>query len=297
VLVVTVAAVVVVAEVIPVSVGTLSARSGIVLGTVVEVLLCVAAVAGGIVVLREARRRREGTTFLGALENGLATFLPRRTAHLVLLEPLLWKALFDLTRGRSRRDRAAITFSYWRQLQGFLVVLGVLSAVELVAVDVLVGVVWGSHWWAWLVVAVHAYGLALLAGLVASFVTRPHRIERGELVFADGCLLEGRVRLKDIVGVRRVREPAPGLGGRSGLVLRDDGTGALVAFGPVASVRLELVPGARVTWWGRDVPDGVRTVTISADDPDGLVAALVGASRGGACADGARRAPRTRPEA
>ncbi len=285
------------ADAVLVSTGALGVRSGVVLGTAVEALLWAGALAGGIAVLREARRRRRGgATFLRALEDGLATVLPRRVAHVLLLEPLLWKALVHLATGRSR-GRRATTFSYWRQLEGFLVVLAVWSVVELVAVGVVLGVVWGRHWWAWLVVAVHAYGLVLLAGLVASLVTTPHRIEGGELVFADGCLLEGRVRLEDVATVRRVRETAPGFGGRTGLVLSADGRDALVAFGPTASVRVDLVPGARVTWWGREVPDGVRSVTLSADDPQRFVEAVTGAAGDAGRANGSRRDPRPRPEA
>lgn len=38
--------------------------------------------------------------------------MPRNVAHVLLLEPQLWKALALLVSGRARRRRAG-TFSYW----------------------------------------------------------------------------------------------------------------------------------------------------------------------------------------
>ncbi|MDA8279418.1 MAG: hypothetical protein M0Z63_03200 [Actinomycetota bacterium] len=94
--------------------------------------------------------------------------------------------------------------------------------------------------------------------------------------WADGCLLEGRIKLDDIESVHQVKAVVPGFGGRTGLQVEDDGHTALIAFGPNASVRLSLRQGRRIEWWGRDVTEHVRTITFSADNPQQLVATLRG---------------------
>ncbi|MHB8295744.1 MAG: hypothetical protein ACYDH5_14200 [Acidimicrobiales bacterium] len=210
----------------------------------------------------------------------MSKLMPRKVARVLLLEPQLWKALALLVSGRARRRRAG-TFSYWHAMMGLMLIVSIWSAVEFVGVTTLVGLLWGDHWWAWLIIGLHAYGFIWLMGLFASFVTVPHRIEGDEFVFADGCLLEGSVKLDDIAAAERVKEVSPGFGGRSGLVLKDGGHSALIAFGPQVSVRLTLKPGARVDWRGREVGAGVRSVALSADDPEALLNALVGHVGGG----------------
>jgi len=165
-------------------------------------------------------------------------------------------------------------------MKGLLLIVSIWSVVEFVGVSTLVGLIWGNHWWAWLIVGLHAYGIIWLMGLLASFVTTPHRIEGDEFIFADGCLLEGSVKLDDIARVEQVKEIQPGFGGRTGLVLKDGGHSALFAFGPQVSVRLTLKPGARVDWRGRDVDADVRSVAFSADDPQALINALQAQAQG-----------------
>lgn len=266
--------IVLIADVILVASGVLSVRKGVVYGAAIEALVWVLAISRAIVAIRQYRRSRQsGMTFLRAVEDGLAKLVPRKVAHVVLLEPQLWKALALFVTGRAARLRHG-TFSYWHGMRSFVLVLSVWSIVEFAGVSLLIGFIWSDHWWAWFIIAVHAYGIIWLLGVLASFVTMPHRIEKDEFVLADGCLLEGRVKLHDIASIQQVKATVPGFGGRTGLVLQDGGRDALIAFGPSASVRLCLRPGGKVQWWGRDIDADVRTITFSADDPRQLVDAL-----------------------
>lgn len=268
--------VVVIADVALVASGVLSVRNGVMFGAATEALVWVLAISRAVIGVREYRHSRQrGVTLLRAVEDGLAKLVPRKVAHVLLLEPQLWKALALFVTGRATRPKEG-TFSYWQGMKTFMLIVSVWSIVEFVGVSLLVGLLWGDHWWAWLIVAIHAYGIVWLLGLLASFVTTPHRIEDDEFVLADGCLLEGRIKLDDIESVHQVKAVVPGFGGRTGLQVEDDGHTALIAFGPNASVRLSLRQGRRIEWWGRDVTEHVRTITFSADNPQQLVATLRG---------------------
>ena len=108
----------------------------------------------------------------------------------------------------------------------------------------------------------HAWAAVELTGVYAGLATRPHLLDGEALLIRDGHGPQIRVPLADIVSARRIDEP---VGGRSGLVV--DGARATLAHSR-ATVLLRVDPALAVG------DDAVRTVQLTADEPDRLLAAL-----------------------
>jgi len=170
------------------------------------------------------------------------------------------RTVLALVRWIGRRVPAGFTYHRGMRRMVGLLAVGVLA--EGVIVDLLLAAILPGTPWPWIVLALHVWAAVELTGVYAGLATRPHLLDDETLLLRDGHGPEIRVPLADIVSVRRIDEP---VGGRSGLVV--DGGRATLAHSR-ATVQLRVDPAI-------DVGEGtVRTVRLTADEPDRLLAAL-----------------------
>jgi len=124
--------------------------------------------------------------------------------------------------------------------------------------------------WVWVGAGVHLYALAWLAGLWASFPTRPHVLGDDALYARDGVFTEVVVPYTAIHGARVVRGSNLG---RSGFKIDPERRAATLALGDTTVV-LDLDPGVQPLVNGDRPPGPVATLAISVDRPQDFVQAL-----------------------
>lgn len=257
-----------VSELVLVWSGLVGVREAVIVAVVVEVGLAMTAVSGGIAGVRRFRAGRvDGKDGWLAAEDGLAQLMPRKAAHVVLLEARIWACLVRVLRSNRQPPRGAYTYS--RGLRPLLLVVLGLVVVEGAVVELVLGFLLGNNVWVWIVAALHLYAVVWFAGLIASLTYRPHLVGAHALLLRDSVFNEVTVPYEAIADVRSVTRPNLG---RSGFTV-DEGSGsALLAYGD-ATVRLSLRPSLAVRLNGR--PTGPLTeLAVSADDPAAFVRAV-----------------------
>ncbi|MGY2127722.1 hypothetical protein [Blastococcus sp. SYSU DS0617] len=191
-----------------------------------------------------------------------ATSLARRAVE---MEIGIWQSLYRFAFRRPRVPAGATGFTYHRSVLAVLVTFIVVSALELVVVDVLV------HRWPFVripLLVVGIWGLLWMFGLLAAMVTRPHAVgpEGIRVRYATDVDVALPWNTIDAV-VRRTRtreDKAPRLApGADALELwMQDRTNVDVELDQPLQVRL---------------PEGtetVRRISLFADDPTAFLAAV-----------------------
>jgi hypothetical protein len=251
----------VIVEIVLVRAGTLSVSSAILIVVAVEALLAVTAIARGLGAVRAFRagraRGRDGWT---AALDGLAEVLPRPVARLLIIEARMWVCL---ARWPAHRRPRPSTFGYGAALRPIMrIVLG-LAIGEGALVEVILFLTLGhGSAWAWIALALHAYGLVWIGGFLGSFSVVPHRVDERWIILNDSVFTALRIPIEQVDAVVTRRRSNFG---RSGFRVVDGA--ALLAYGD-ASVRIVL------TGSGEPVADGVHTIDVTADDPDAFVGAV-----------------------
>jgi hypothetical protein len=175
-------------------------------------------------------------------------------------ERAAYRSLGRLLTGRWRRG-----FTWHVAQLPAMVVFGVLSVGEIVALDLLI------PWpWTWLRIAVLAVGLwgaVLTLGIVAATIVRPHLADPEGLVIRAGVDGEWRIAWAEVGGVRRIRASPEGRG-----VQLADGV-LTAAVSSQVNVELLLARPVPLALPGRE-PQEVRTVRCFADDPAAMIAAV-----------------------
>lgn len=246
--------------------GILSLLNAVIIIVLVELMLILIAISRGVVAVRAFRTgRADGRDRWVAAEDGLAELVPRRLAHVLLIEARVWVCLvLWLTRSRPRGR----TFGYGASMRSLMrIALGLVIVEGAVVEAVLAAVLGRANPWVWVALGLHVYGLILIAGFLGSLSVLPHEIGRGLLVLHDSVFATVSVPLEAIESARVRRH---GHFGRSGFKV-EDGTG-LLAYGD-ATVRIALVPGATVHVGSRRAP-APRYIDVTTDDPETLVRAL-----------------------
>lgn len=126
----------VVVEVVLAWSGLLRIRTAVLVGVLLEVLLWVTAASRMITAGRLFRAgRTAGVDVWQAAEDGLAQLVPRRLAHVILIEPRLWMSLGRWIAGRHDGQRSPSSYRYDSVLRpllwaviGFVVVEGLISS-------------------------------------------------------------------------------------------------------------------------------------------------------------------------
>lgn len=258
------------AEVALVWSGLLGWRLAVAIGVGLEAALWLTALSrAGVGVTRYRRARAGGADIWVAAEEGLAALVPRPLAHFVVLEPRLWVCLMRWLSGH-HDGRRADAFAYHRQIGPLLGVAIVLVVIEGAVLDAVLAVVLPGTPWVWAVLGLHVYGLAVLAGIYASFVTRPHLVREDWIVLRDGAFREIVLTRSAVITARVERRANLG---RSGFKQPTRAEPAILALGDATvlltldashAVRVEGFPSGRVP----------HHLAITADDAGGFVRAL-----------------------
>jgi hypothetical protein len=188
--------------------------------------------------------------------------LLRRAAR---FEAGTWRALARWVARRPDVPPGSTPFGYHQQLVAPSLVLAGVSAVELVAVDVLVP--WPWTWLRLVVLAVGVWGLLLTLGTGAAAVVYPHLVTGEGLRVRAGAGTDLTVPWDAVAGVRRVRRAHAGVRAvrvDDGVLSAGAGNATTVAVALTRPLTAHLPGGAaRVT-----------AVHLPADDAAGLAAAV-----------------------
>lgn len=257
----------IIAEIILVRAGVLdlSTAIGVVVG--IEGLLLLVAGRQIIVAVRRYRRdRAEGLDLRSALEDGIAVFLPRKLARIVVLEPLLWACLAKWALRKNRLGQGEFQYHKKSPIGPLLLVIVFTTPVEVLLFELLIP--WA--WLRWLLLIAAIYALFWAFAFYASIVVLPHRLERAGVRLRYGVLADTVIPYDAIAAVEH--QPLRS-GGGDGLRLDQQTDAALIAVGGRTSVTLHLrSPHALNGLIGATAP--VQTIRVAADDAEGLTRAL-----------------------
>ena len=245
----------------------LEAREALLVAVALEALLLAAGAGGMLLVLRRFRERRaKGVERWRALEEALSLVMPGVAARLIVTEQLVFWCLLRWALGRRTGPARKGEFGYHRRssLRTILPLVILLSPAELGATHLLAHLL--SPWppLKWVLLALGVYALLWLAGLYASLILLPHRMEEDGLRLRYGAhaevfvpyaeIEEVEVRPLSPAGSGRGLFPAEGLiwsseegvllipvGGKTDLSLRLrsplEGRGLFRSLGPAAKIR------------------------------------------------------------
>jgi hypothetical protein len=225
---------------------------------------------GGWQVARAVRRYRQdraaGLEVWAAVEEGMAVFVPRKVARLLVLEPQLWMCLL-LWIFRRRRPTAS-DFSYHKNsIFGVMLIACFFSApIEILLFELLIP-------WPWLrlmLLIASLYTLFWVLGYYAALVVRPHRLEDERLRLRFGLFADERL---PYVALDRLAREQRTVKKRQGLSLSADQTTAFLSMDGKTDVTLHLVTPQRLRG-ASSVPAPVTTFCVAVDDSKRFVEAL-----------------------
>ncbi|KQT94672.1 hypothetical protein ASG49_07525 [Marmoricola sp. Leaf446] len=203
----------------------------------------------------------------------LRTRLLGLAGRALVLEVRMYDSILRLLLRRPAIAAGATGFRYDAPTRLLVVVFIVVSAVELVVVDVLVHR-WPLVRFPFLVLGI--WGLVWMVGLLCSLLVRPHTVGPGGLVVRDGMDLDVTLPWEAVDMVRTRRRSYADKPPR---VLADQGSRVLVvAVSQETDVEVVLARPRTVRLPGRRTVE-VDAVRLWADDPAALVAAATSAQR------------------
>jgi hypothetical protein len=192
--------------------------------------------------------------------------LGRALRAAVRAERDVWLSIGRLLLRRPRVPSGASAFRYDAPVRTILVIFLVLSAVEVVILDLIV------HPWPWVripLLVLGLWGVLWMAGLLAAHLTRPHAVGPEGIRARSATAVDADLRWEDVAAVSRsrdVEEKAP--------KVREEANGPTLALRMQNEtnllVELERAVPVRL---GDDVVR-VRAVRLWADDPDAFLAAV-----------------------
>jgi hypothetical protein len=255
-------------EIALVGAGRLSVGDAIVIVVAVEILLVVTAIGRGFDAVRAYRTGRvQGRDGWAAALDALAEVLPRPVARILVIEIRMWVCLF---RWPAQRRPVPPMFGYGAALRPVARIVLALVIGEGALVEMVLFFVLGhGSAWVWIALALHVYGLVWIGGFVGSLSVVPHRVDERWVTLNDSVFMTLRIPLDRVEAVMtRHRSNF----GRSGLRVVDGA--ALLGYGDT-TVRIVLAGDTPLRWdSSTPVADTVRTIDLTADDPDGFVAAV-----------------------
>ena len=188
----------------------------------------------------------------------------------LVLEVRMYDSILRLVARRPAVPAGASGFRYDAPTRLLIVVFILVSAVELVVVDVLVHR-WPLVRFPFLVLGI--WGLVWMVGLLCTHLVRPHVVGPAGVTVRDGMDLDVHLPAASVTGVTRRRRSYAEKPPR---VLTDQGSRVLVvAVSQETNVDLVLGHPVTVRLPGRRRAE-VDAVRLWADDPAGFVAAATG---------------------
>lgn len=244
--------------------GLLDARTGLLVGVGLELLLGVVVVAE-VRVFRAAYRRglASGRTRRESTVHGMEAAWPPIVLRLARAEIGLFRSLWWAVRRRRAVAPDELPIPYCDRFTVMVWAVCCLGALELGVVHVLT-----ARWPAvqWSLFAVGVYALLWVLGFGQSLRQHPHLLRTGELVLRFGHFRSTRVPLDGLVAVRGGAES----GHARNLVRGDDGL-VLAVMGDT-NVDLRFDPAVDVQVDGRPHPS--TRIRFYADDPRAVVRLL-----------------------
>lgn len=193
--------------------GRLDIGAAVGVAVAVEVLLVLTAVGRARAAVRSVRgARATGRDIWSASEDGLAQLMPRRLAHLILIEVRHWAALGRWLTGR-HDGQEPMAFGYHQGMRPLIWVIVALVAVEGAVVELVLLIALPHTPWPWISLALHVYSLILVIGLLAAMITRPHLLVGEELRLRDGVFAEIVIPVAAIRGARATHHSNMGRSG------------------------------------------------------------------------------------
>jgi hypothetical protein len=244
--------------------GLVDARTGLLVGVALELLLAVVVVAE-VRVFRAAYRRglAEGRTRRESAVLGLEVAWPPIVLRLGRAEVGLFRSLWWAVRGRRAVAADELPIPYGDRFTVMVWAIGCLGALELGIVHVLT-----ARWPAvqWSLFALGVYALLWVVGFGLSLRQHPHLLRGGELVLRFGHFRSTRVPLTGLAAVRGGAES-----GHARNLVRDDDGLVLAVMGDT-NVDLRFDPPVDVQVDGPPHPS--TRIRFYADDPRAVVRLL-----------------------
>jgi hypothetical protein len=243
--------------------GLLDARTGLLVGLALELVL-VAVVVVELRVFRVAYRRGRvsGRNHRRSAVLGLTAVWPPTVLRLARAEMGLLRSLWWAVRGRRAVGPGEVPVSYSDRFTVMLWAICGLGVLELAVVHVLT-----ARWPAvrWTLFALGVYALLWVVGFGLSLRQHPHLLREGELLLRFGHFRSVRVRLEGLA----VRTGAV-TGHQRNLVLEEDGL-VMSVMGDT-NVDLRFDPPVQVEVAGQRRPSS--RISFYADDPGGVARLL-----------------------
>ena len=196
----------------------------------------------------------------------LAGYLVRRAT---MLEVHGYQSIYRFLFRRPKVPPGATGFSYHRSVLEILIVFVVVSAVELVVVDVVV-----QRWWPQMripLLVLGCWGLILMFGLLFGMLTRPHAIGPQGIRVRSGAEIEIPLSWNDIYSVTRRKDMVEGKQPR---VTVDDNGDATLHMRMQNETNIEVKLERPMSF---RLPHGIETVgqvNLYADDAKGFMEAV-----------------------
>ncbi len=186
------------------------------------------------------------------------------------LERVIWSSIGRAIARKPAIPSGATGFGYHRSTLVLLVVFVIMSAVEVVVIDLIV------HRWLWLrvpLLVLGVWGLAWVVGLLCAHLVRPHTVGPDGIHVRDGMDLDAHVSWDDVYSVairKHIHQP------KTPRVIGDQESASLVVdVADQTNLEIELERPTPIAVPGIPPQGGERAVTtirLWADDPKGFLA-------------------------
>ena len=187
--------------------------------------------------------------------------------RLWMMEMRGYLSTFRFVFRRPKVPRGAEAFTYHQPVKLLLVVFIVVSAIELVVVDVLV------RRWEGIRIAMLAlgiWGLVYMLGLLFGFLTRPHAVGPDGIRLRSGAELDIPLRWDQVAAVTRGKRLSPG---KQPQVSMDENGTRTLHLHMQNETNVHIALRGPVTVRLPRGPQSVSTVEVWTDKPDNFVAA------------------------
>lgn len=242
--------------------GRLDLKDALLIVVVIETLLVVAVAGEILLVARRYRRgRAEGLDFWTALEDGLATIMPRKLARISVMEPRLFACLARWTLRRVRPTEDEFGY-HGKSPLGYIVLMVLMTApVEVSIFEILLP--WA--WLRWTLLVLSVYAVFCILGFYASLITLPHRLESSGIRLRYGLFAEIFVPYTEVSGAEHAARKAPKPG--DGLQTALDEGAVYLAINGKTDLTLRLSEPRPVRGFFKNTEPAAE-IHFAADDPE-----------------------------
>ena len=255
--------VLVVAEVALVRLEILDFGDAVLILVAAEALILVVGGSLTLSAIREYRRNRaSGSEGWRALEDGIATLLPKLAARLVVSELRLFCCLIKWAIRRTRLGEGEFSYHKRSTVDMLILMVVLVTPIEVLMIEVLLQAFLPLLWLRILLLFLAVYAVLWILGFHASRIILPHRLEKTGLHLHHGVFAEGFIPYPQIRCVEKSRRKTPEWGDG----LQRVGDEAYLAIGGNTDVTLKLHSPHALRGFLRPT-EAVSTVRLAVDEP------------------------------